>query len=167
MKFKEYYRLHEDTYTYILMKNGAGQYQVIGPRSAKELPAAMQSAKSANNPVGMWTYNISNGQLHLPPELEEDKENILRAHYARMGLDKPEARIERPEEKQAFGSIIDPDVFDPRYEKRHAMWKRYQAKQGLKQLRVQQPQPQQDPGTIDYIGNPLASGMPTPPPRRT
>jgi hypothetical protein len=154
MKFKEYYRLHEDTYTYILMKNGAGQYQVIGPKSAEELPAAMQSAKTANNPVGMWTYNITNSELHLPPELEHDKEDILLAHYKRRGLHKPEVKEPPPGEKQAFGSIIDPSVFDPRYERRHALWKRYQDRQGLKQMQVQQPQPQLDPGTIDYIGNP-------------
>lgn len=158
MNFREFFQLNEDK-TYILMKNQSGQYQVIGPKSIQELPTAMQTAKQANRPVGMWTFSITGGELNLPPELEKDKEKILHAHYARLGFDVSEQLPERPEEKQAFGSIIEPSVFDPRYEKRHALWKKYQGHQAFKQMQ------QQPAGTLSFHGHPLASGMPTPQPK--
>ena len=141
MEFREYYRLHEDQ-TYILMKNRRGQYQVIiAPPDQKQLPQAIQAAKDANNPQGIWTYSISGGKLNLPPELAADKEPILMAHYTRMGFNKmgtPEPQVDDESE------YIDPSVFNPEYG-----WKKHN-----------------QPGTIDYTGNPLSGTAPTPPPRR-
>lgn len=104
-------------------------------------------AQHANNPTGMWTYNIaSGGQLNLPPELEHDKENILHAHYSRMGFDKSEAHPESEEEKTDFSDIIDPSVFNPDYEQAHAFWKKYKGQQGQQPVQ----QPVQQPRTINY-----------------
>lgn len=148
MNFREFYNLYEDTKTYILMKDRTGQYRVIGPRSSQELPDAMQSAKHANNPRGMWTYNISGGQLNLPPELEGDKEPILRAHYARMGFDHPAGNAQSPQSDDS--DYIDASVFNPKFGQHDSQWKPYN----------------QQAGTVDYVGHPIASGMPTPQPRR-
>jgi len=66
MNFREFYL--NEARTYILMKDQHG------PKTRQELPQAAQQA-----------YTIRNGNLYLPPKLEKDKENILHAHYARMG----------------------------------------------------------------------------------
>lgn len=135
MNFREYYRLHEDR-TYILMKNKLGKYEVISaPNSPQQLPQAMQAAKHANNPQGMWTYSISSGgDLHLPPELTADKEPILQAHYNRMGLNKmPTPDPKHDDESEYF----DPDVFNPEYGR--TAWKPYK--------KTASPS---EPGTEDY-----------------
>lgn len=166
MNFREYYTLHEDL-NFVLMKNRAGHYQVLGPKPTAELPRVVQSAKDANNPVGIWTYNTTGGHLDLPPELEKDREAILHAHFAHQGLDVPSRLPERPEDEQDDSDYIDPKVFNKDYEQQHAQWKKYQGQQ-----HYQQPQPQ-DPATASFKaiggqswhGTPMAGGMPTPPPK--
>ena len=118
MNFKEYYWLNE-VHSYILMRGRDGEYHIIGPKSQDELPQAMKSAKDANNPVGMWTYSTEGGKLNLPPELADEKEPILQAHYARMGFN----RKSTPEpEVDDDSDFIDPSVFNPNYGK---TWKKY------------------------------------------
>ena len=152
MNFRKFFRLHE-VRNYVLMKTPQGKYKVIGPKSTEELPSAMQSATVANKPVGIWSYNITGGRLYLPQELEKDREQILQAHYSRMGYDIPESPPEREEEKADFSDIIDPSVFNPNYERDHELWKKYKAQQYLPQL--------QQPG---FYAKPGSSGEPTLPP---
>ena len=144
MNFREYYELNEDR-NYILMRDRNGQYHVLGNFSDKQLPQAMQSAKEANKPVGIWSYSTEGGKLQLPPELASEKEPILHAHFARFGLDKPAISEPNLDDESEF---IDPSVFNPNYGKSGA-WKKYT-----------------EPGTVDYVGHSLPRGMPTPPPKR-
>ncbi len=123
MKFREYYELNEDR-TYILMMGQDGQYHVISPNQGN-IPQAMAAAKQANNPKGIWTYTIQSGKLNLPPELADQKEPILQAHYDRMGFNKlPSPKVDMDDDSD----FIDPSVFNPDYGK--GDWKKYNPQQG-------------------------------------
>lgn len=118
MKFREYYELNEDR-TYILMMGQDDQYHVISPNQTN-ITQAMAAAKDANNPKGIWTYTIQGGKLNLPPELANQKERILQAHFNRLGFNKlptPEPTVDDDSE------FIDPSVFNPNYGK--GGWKKY------------------------------------------
>lgn len=94
---------------YVAAKTPEG-INVFGPaRDTQEFQKLRHNIQM--NHDKLWPFSIIGGKLNIIATPQE-KEQILRAYYKRMGLDFTPRNMPPQEDDSEY---IDPDVFDPNY----------------------------------------------------